>query len=107
MCCLAGLAAVAPALRAGRLSAVQAIATGRAPAQGRGYAVHRLLGRLRLPRPVTIGLAAPFARPARTAVTLAAILLGAITVTFAAGLGTSLSKVASGLSHARSEPVQV
>ncbi len=107
MCCLAGLAAVAPAVRTGRLSAVQAIATGRAPAQGRGYAVHRLLGRLRLPRPVTIGLAAPFARPARTAVTLAAILLGAITVTFAAGLGTSLSKVASGLSHAGSEPVQV
>src|SRR5262249_10756023 len=54
MCCLAGLAAVAPALRAGRLSAVQAIATGRAPVQGRGYAAHRILGRLRLPRPVTI-----------------------------------------------------
>jgi putative ABC transport system permease protein len=107
MCCLAGLAAVAPAVRAGRLSAVQAIATGRAPMQGRGYAAHRLLGRLRLPRPVTIGLAAPFARPARTAVTLAAILLGAVTVTFAAGLAASLSKVADGLSHSRSEPVQV
>ncbi len=86
MCCLAGLAAVAPALRAGRLSAVQAIATGRAPVPGRGYAAHRLLGRLRLPRPVTVGLAAPFARPARTAVTLAAILLGAVTATFAAVL---------------------
>jgi hypothetical protein len=59
------------------------------------------------PRPVTIGLAAPFARPARTAVTLAAILLGAVTVTFAAGLAASLSKVAYGLSHSRSEPVQV
>jgi putative ABC transport system permease protein len=107
MCCLAGLAAVAPALRAGRLSAVQAIATGRAPMQGRGYAAHRLLGRLRLPRPVTIGLAAPFARPARTAVTLAAVLLGAVTVTFAVGLAASLNHVAYGLSHARSEPVQV
>jgi putative ABC transport system permease protein len=107
MLCLAGLAAVAPAVRAGRLSAVQAIATGRAPQQGRGYAVHRLLGRLRLPRPVTIGLAAPFARPARTAVTLTAILLGAIAVTFAAGLSASLTRVANGLSHARSEPVQV
>jgi putative ABC transport system permease protein len=107
MCCLAGLAAVAPALRAGRLSAVQAIATGRAPMQGRGYAAHRLLGRLPLPRPVTVGLAAPFARPARTAVTLAAVLLGAITVTFAAGLATSLNKVADGLSHSGSEPVQV
>ena len=107
ICCLAGLAAVAPALRAGRLSAVQAIATGRAPVAGRGYLAHRLLGRLRLPRPVTIGLAAPFARPARTAVTLTAILLGAVTVTFAVGLGASLIRVAYGLSHARSEPVSV
>ena len=92
MCCLAGIAALLPPLRAGRLSAVQAIAIGRAPRTGRGYAAHRLLGRLRLPRPVTIGLAAPFARPARTAVTLAAVLLGA-TITFAVGLSTSLNLV--------------
>ena len=46
---LVGLAALLPALRAGRLSAVQAIATGRAPRQGRGYAAHRLAGRLRCP----------------------------------------------------------
>ncbi|HSR83508.1 MAG TPA: FtsX-like permease family protein, partial [Streptosporangiaceae bacterium] len=107
MCCLAGLAAVAPALRAGRLSPVQAIAIGRAPHQGRGYAAHRLLSTLRLPRPVTIGLAGPFARPARTAVTLSAILLGAAAVTFAAGLTSSLGKVVDGLSHSKSEPVQV
>ena len=107
MCCLAGLAAIAPATRAGRLSAVQAIATGRAPLQGRGYAAHRLLARLRLPRPVTIGLAAPFARPARTAVTLAAVLLGATTVTFATGLTGSLNRVVVGLSHSQAEQVQV
>jgi putative ABC transport system permease protein len=107
MCFLAGLAAIAPAMRAGRLSAVQAIATGRAPQQGRGYAAHRLLARLRLPRPVTIGLAAPFARPARTAVTLTAILLGATTVTFATGLTGSLNRVVVGLSHSEAEPVQV
>jgi putative ABC transport system permease protein len=107
MCCLAGLAAIAPAIRAGRLSAVQAIATGRAPLQGRGYTAHRLLARLRLPRPVTIGLAAPFARPARTAVTLAAVLLGATTVTFAFGLTGSLNRVVVGLSHSKAEPVQV
>jgi putative ABC transport system permease protein len=107
MCCLAGLAAVAAAARAGRLSAVQAIATGRAPVAGRGRAARRLLGRLPLPRPVAIGLSAPFARPSRAAVTLTAILLGAVTVTFAAGLATSLSRVASGLSRAGAEPVQV
>ena len=101
-------AALPPALRAGRLSAVQAIATGRAPRAARGYGAHRLLGRAgRLPRPLTLGLAAPFARPARTLVTLVAVLLGGTAVTFAAGLATSLDRVATDLSHARAEPVQV
>jgi putative ABC transport system permease protein len=101
-------AALLPALRAGRLSAVQAVATGRAPRASHGYGAHRLLGRARrLPRPLTIGLAGPFARPARTFVTLVAIFLGGIAVTFAAGLGTSLDRVEKDLSHAQSEPVQV
>jgi putative ABC transport system permease protein len=107
MCCLAGIAALLPSLRAGRLSAVRAIAIGRAPGAGRGYAAHRLLGRLPLPRPVTVGLAAPFARPARAAVTLAAVGLGAMAVTFAVGLSSSLNMVADGLSHAKAEPVQL
>ena len=104
---LVAIAALLPALGAARLSAVQAIAAGRAPRAGRGYAAHRLLGRLRLPRPVTIGLAAPFARPARTAITLVAVLLGAAAVTFAIGLGSSLNRVVGGLSHSAAEPVQI
>ena len=104
---LVAVAALLPAARAGRLSAVQAITAGRAPRPGHGYTAHRVLGRLRLPRPVTIGLAAPFARPARTAVTLAAVLLGAVAVTFAVGLGSSLSRVVTGLSQAAAQPVQV
>jgi putative ABC transport system permease protein len=107
MLALVAAAAVVPAVRAGRLSAVQAIAAGRAPRTGRGYAAHRLLGQLGLPRPVSMGLAAPFARPARTAGTLAAVLLGAATVTFAVGLGASLSRVVTGLSLSNSEQVQV
>src|SRR5215469_3601717 len=107
MCALVGLAALLPALRAGRLSAVQAIATGRAPRTGHGYAAHRLLGRLPLPRPVTIGLAAPFARPARTAVTIAAIGFGATAVIFAVGLKATLTMTDNGQSHAASEQVQV
>jgi putative ABC transport system permease protein len=107
MCCLTGVSALLPALRAGRYSAVQAIAAGRAPRAGHGHAAHRLLGRLALPRPVTIGLAAPFARPARTAITFTAVLLGATAVTFAVGLSASLNRVADGLSHASAEPVQV
>jgi len=107
MGCLVGISALLPALRAGRLNAVQAIATGRAPRTGRGYAAHRALGKVPLPRPVTIGLAAPFARPGRTAVTLTAIVLGATAVTFAAGLSTSLTRVAGGLSRAQADPIQV
>lgn len=93
MCALAGLAALVPALRAGRLSAVQAIAAGQAPRSGHGYGAHRLAARLALPRPVTIGLATPFTRPARTATTLAVILFGATAVILAAGLNSSLLKI--------------
>jgi putative ABC transport system permease protein len=107
MLAVVGIAALLPSLRAGRLSAVQAIALGRAPATGRGYAAHRLLARLRLPRPVSIGLAAPFARPARTAITLASVLLGATAVTFAVGLSSSLADVVNGLSHSPGQAVQV
>ena len=107
MCCLTGIAALLPAVRAGRLSAVQAIASGRAPRAGRGYAAHRLLAGVRLPRPVTVGLATPFGRPARTAVTLAAVLFGATAVIFAAGLSSSLGRVVSGLSLTSTEQVQI
>jgi putative ABC transport system permease protein len=107
MCGLVALAAVLPALRAGRLSATQALAAGRAPRTGRGYLAHRLLGRLALPRPVTIGLASPFARPARMAMTLAAVLLGVIAVTFAVGLVTSLRRAVAELNLTKTEQVQV
>jgi putative ABC transport system permease protein len=99
-------AALAPSLRAGRMSTVRAIATGRAPRAAHGYAAYRLLGRLPATT-VAIGLAAPFARPARTFLTLAAILFGAVAVTFGVGLGTSVSRAAVDLSGSRTEPVQV
>jgi putative ABC transport system permease protein len=107
LCGLVALAAVLPALRAGRLSATQALAAGRAPRTGRGYLAHRVLGRLPLPRPVTIGLASPFARPARMAATLAAVLLGVTAVTFAVGLVTSLTRAAADLNLTNTEQVQV
>jgi putative ABC transport system permease protein len=101
------LAALGPALRAGRLSAVQAIASGRAPATGRGYAVHRLAARLRLPRPVSLGLAAPFSRPARALVTLAAIAFGSTAVIFAVGLHSSLNDARNAQTLAATVPVLV
>ncbi|MGD0243694.1 MAG: ABC transporter permease [Streptosporangiaceae bacterium] len=93
---LAGLAALVPAARAGRLSAVQAIAVGRGPRTKRRHHALPVLGRLRgLPRPVAIGLAGSFARPGRTLVTFAAIWFGAVAVTFGAGLGTAVDRVAA------------
>jgi putative ABC transport system permease protein len=90
---LAAAATLVPALRAGRLSAAQAIAAGQAPRTGHGYLAHRLAATLRLPRAVSIGLAAPFSRPARSAVTLAAITSGLAAVVLAVGLNTSLANV--------------
>ena len=107
MLALTVLAAFGPALRAGRLSATQAIAAGRAPNAGRGYAVHRLVARLHLPRPVGLGLAAPFARPARTLVSLAAIAFGTTAVIFAFGLNSSLHRAAASQSLSATVPVEI
>jgi putative ABC transport system permease protein len=104
---LTAVGAVPPALRAGRMSAVQAIATGRAPRPAHGYFAHRKLARLTAaPRAVTLGLAAPAARPARTLVTAAAIVFGAAAVTFGAGLATSLDRAYADIQQT-SMPVQV
>ena len=97
LCVLAVLAALPPALRAGRRTATAALAAGHAPRPSRGKAAYRLIGALPLPRPVTAGLAAPFTRPARTAATLIVVLLGALAVTFGAGLSTSLPRIENGL----------
>ncbi|WTW93522.1 FtsX-like permease family protein [Streptomycetaceae bacterium NBC_01309] len=101
------VAALIPALRAGRIPAIQAIAVGRAPRAGRGFRAHRLLARSRLPRAVGLGLASPFARPARTGMTLAALLLGTTAVTFAYGLGQTLTRADDGLSREGSSQVTV
>jgi putative ABC transport system permease protein len=95
MLALTGVGALVPALRAGQLPAVAAIAAGQAPRAGHGYAAHRLAAKLRLPRPVTMGLAAPFTRPSRSAVTLATLTFGLTAVVLAVGLNTSIAKINS------------
>ncbi|MFD0683492.1 ABC transporter permease [Actinomadura fibrosa] len=89
--------ALVPALRAGRLRAIEATVLGRAPRAGRGRAVRRLLGRLPLPRPVSMGLATPFAHPARSAGMVAGVVLGTVGITFGLGLGLSLDRIDAGL----------
>ncbi|GAA0323036.1 FtsX-like permease family protein [Actinoallomurus spadix] len=91
--------ALVPALRAGRLRTVEAIAVGRTPRSGRGRAVRYLLGRLPLPRPVSLGLATPFARPARSATVAAAVAFGTIGITFGVGLALSLNAIQNGLNR--------
>ncbi|GAA2104299.1 hypothetical protein GCM10009801_79820 [Streptomyces albiaxialis] len=88
-----GLAALIPALRAGRLRTVEALAVGRAPRAGRGRWAHRALGALPLPRPVTYGLAAPFAHPVRALAMLLAVASGTVAATFAVGLTSSLNAI--------------
>ncbi|MEU9171682.1 FtsX-like permease family protein [Streptomyces sp. NPDC048420] len=96
-----GIAAFVPALRAGRLRTVEAIAVGRAPRTGRGWGhplwgrAHRAAGRLPLPRAVTYGLASPFAHPVRTLAMLLAVAFGTIAATFAVGLTSSLHEVSA------------
>ncbi|WUH92058.1 FtsX-like permease family protein [Streptomyces sp. NBC_00433] len=91
--------ALAPALRAARLRTVEALAVGRTPRVGRGRVAARLASRLPLSRALTLGLAGPFARPARSATIWAAVAFGAIGVTFAFGLGSSLSAIQDGLNR--------
>nr|WP_225794914.1 ABC transporter permease [Streptomyces aculeolatus] len=87
---LVAATALGPALRAARLRTTAALSVGRTPRAARGRRVRHLVGRLPLPRAVGLGLAGPFARPARSATMAAAVTFGALAVTFAVGLGTSL-----------------
>ncbi|MFE9423455.1 ABC transporter permease [Kitasatospora sp. NPDC006697] len=89
---IVGVTALVPALRAGRLPAVQVLVVGRAPGARRGQGAQRLASRLPLPRPMSLGLAQPFAKPARTVLVGAAVLFGAVSVTFATGLESAFTK---------------
>ena len=91
--------ALLPALRAGRLSTTRALAVGRVPADGRGRVVRRLLSSLPLPRPVSLGLANPFARPGRSTTMAMAVAFGTIGVTFGVGLALSLGGIQSGVNR--------
>ncbi len=93
---LVALTAFAPALRAGRLRTVEAIAVGRSPKIGRGRVARRVLSRVPLPRAVSLGLGGPFARPARTLAVAASVVFGATALTFALGLVSSFNDVHAG-----------
>ncbi|MDQ0989156.1 ABC transporter permease [Streptomyces sp. V3I7] len=93
------LAALAPSLRARALSAARAISAGSAPRAGRALGIQRRLAGTRLARSVSLGMGLPFARPGRSALTLAAVVLGVTTVTFATGLATTMTRFSSPERH--------
>ncbi|MFJ3219109.1 FtsX-like permease family protein [Kitasatospora sp. NPDC086801] len=127
--------ALVPALRAGRLRTVEALAVGRtAPGARRAAArggpgragasgqagasglvgvsglvarVQQFIGRLPLPRALSLGLATPLTRPARSATTAAAVVLGTAGVTLCVGLTLSLGSFQDGLQAGRSSEVVV
>ncbi|MFH8293154.1 ABC transporter permease [Streptomyces sp. NPDC018059] len=102
---LVAVTACASAWRAGRLRTVDALAVGRTASAGRGRWAARLAGRLPLPQPVALGLARPFARPARALAMGAAILFGAVAVTFTVGMSASLGQVMKAKAHAAADVV--
>jgi putative ABC transport system permease protein len=102
VCALVALAGLAPALRAARLTAVQAIAAGQAPHPAGGSGLSRLAGRLPLPRPVTIGLASAVSRPAPFAAAAAVIAFGLTGAVLAVGLDSQMLTLLPGATSSRS-----
>ncbi|MGW7579868.1 FtsX-like permease family protein [Kitasatospora sp. NPDC054768] len=115
--------AVVPALRAGRLRTVEALAVGRTAPGAKRAAARRtaggagaagplsraqdLIGRLPVPRAFSLGLASPLNRPGRSATTGAAVVLGTVGVTLCVGLTLSLSSIQEGLTADRAGKVVV
>ncbi|WP_042409589.1 ABC transporter permease [Streptacidiphilus carbonis] len=84
------VSALIPAVRARRLPAAVAISAAGVQRTGRALAAQRRLGGSRLPRPVSLGLGWPFARPGRTALTLSTVVVGVTAATLAIGLSASV-----------------
>ncbi|MFF2081391.1 FtsX-like permease family protein [Kitasatospora sp. NPDC058162] len=103
------LVAWAAAARAGRLRTVDALAVGRTAGTTRRDALARrataLAARLPLPRPLSLGLAQPFARPARAAGMLAAVLFGTAAAAFAVGMGGTMNWVQEAKNHDHADVV--
>ncbi|MDX6740876.1 FtsX-like permease family protein [Actinocorallia sp. A-T 12471] len=83
---IVAVTALVPAVRAGRLPAALAVGAGPRAGRGRALRVQLLLSRTGLPRPVSLGLGLPFARPGRSFLTVGAVLLGVAAAVFAFGL---------------------
>jgi putative ABC transport system permease protein len=95
-CALVALAGLIPAVRAARLTAVQAIAAGQSPRTAGRSRLSRLVGRLPLPRPVALGIGSAFSRPGASLVTGAVIALGLAGAVVAVGLNSQMQQLVVG-----------
>jgi putative ABC transport system permease protein len=83
------VAATVPAMRAGLLKPIVAITKASAPRGAGGRFLRQAGARVRLPRPLVLGIGDAFARPLRAILTLVTVLLGVATVVVAVGLPRS------------------
>jgi putative ABC transport system permease protein len=79
-----------PAWRAGRVSTLRALTSGVAPEGSRPSLTARVAARLRLPPLLVIAIKDAFSRPMRAALTIAALTLAVMTVTFALAIDATL-----------------
>jgi putative ABC transport system permease protein len=85
--------------RAGRMSVLATLTAGHTPGKGRGLRAQRLLCGSRLPRPVSLGLAAPFARPVRAVALILSVAVGVLAVTLSVGVADSLGRATQDVAH--------
>jgi putative ABC transport system permease protein len=103
---VAFVAALGPALRAGRLSVAGAIG-GRATSARRGDARPRPIdSRLPIGVPAGLGIAAAFGHPLRATMTLGPVLVGVAALTFALGVDLTLLRVVPQLDRTAASPVR-
>jgi ABC-type antimicrobial peptide transport system permease subunit len=105
VCALVALAGLMPALRAARLTAVQALAGGHSPQIAVGSRLARGAGRLPLPRPVALGIASAFSRPAATLAVVAVIASGVTAAVLAVGLNSQMLQLVVGATTAQNGSV--
>src|SRR6266853_2056301 len=87
------VAAALPALRAGLLKPITAIANATAPRGATGRRLRRFAALIRLPRPVILGAGDALARPLRATLTVITVLIGVATVVVAVGLPRSFELI--------------
>ncbi|HEU0115502.1 MAG TPA: FtsX-like permease family protein [Thermomicrobiales bacterium] len=87
------LCTLVPALRGARIGTIEATTTGFAPMPRGGSRLAGIASRLRLPVVVVLGLKDAFVRPLRAWVTIAALVLTVVTLTFSLGMEATIRDI--------------